>query len=73
VLYPPPLPAFFEMHFFTSIAKAMKGSGDDYELDDNEDYEELSEPEEVQNDDVRIWLDGSLSGGEITAPWDFTV
>ena len=37
----------------------MQGSGDDYELDDDDDdYEELSEPEEVQNDQVKIWLDG---------------
>jgi len=36
------------MHYITSIAKAMKGSGDDYELDDDDDdYEELSELEEV--------------------------
>ena len=48
VFYPPPLPAFLEMHYITSIAKAMKGSGDDCELDDDDDdYEELSELEEV--------------------------
>jgi hypothetical protein len=70
VLYPPPLPAFLQMHYFTSIAKAMKGSGDDYELDDDEDDEELSEPGDIQNDGVRIWIESSLSGGEITAPWD---
>jgi hypothetical protein len=30
----------------------MKDSGDDNELDDDDDdYEELSEPEEVQNDE----------------------
>jgi hypothetical protein len=51
------------MHYFTSISRAMKGSGDDSELDDDdEDYEELSELEEVQNEQVRIWFDGSLSG-----------
>jgi hypothetical protein len=34
------------MHYFTSISKAMKGGGDDCELDDDdEDYEELSEIE----------------------------
>jgi hypothetical protein len=33
----------------------MKGSGDGCELDDDdEDYDELSEPEEVQNEQVRI-------------------
>jgi hypothetical protein len=37
LLYPPPLPAFLEMHYFTSIAKAMKGSADDYEPDDDDD------------------------------------
>ncbi|KIM92275.1 hypothetical protein PILCRDRAFT_117680 [Piloderma croceum F 1598] len=48
VLYPPPHPAFLEMHYFTSISRAMKDSEDDCELDDNdENYEELSEPEEV--------------------------
>ena len=62
VLYPPPLPAFLQMHYFTSISKAMKGSGDDYELDDDEDDEELSEPGDIQNDEVRIWIDSSLSG-----------
>ncbi|KAF8812306.1 hypothetical protein BYT27DRAFT_7207720 [Phlegmacium glaucopus] len=73
VLYPPPLPAFLEMHYFTSIAKAMEGSGDNCELDDDdEDYEELSELEEVQNERVRIWLDGSLSGRETTSSSGFT-
>jgi hypothetical protein len=66
VLYPPPHPAFLEIHYFTSISRAMKGSGDDCELDDDDQgYEELSEPEEVQNEQVRIWLDGLLSGREI--------
>lgn len=38
MLFPPPLPTFLEMHYAASIAKAMKGGGDDYELDaDNED------------------------------------
>jgi len=75
VLYPPPHPAFLEMHYFTSIVRAMKGSGDDCELDDDddEDYEELSELEEVQNEQVRIWLDGLSSSREITSPLDFTV
>ena len=58
-LYPPPLPHFLRLHYSTSIANAMKGSADDHELDDDDDeYEELSEPEEVQNDQVKIWLDG---------------
>jgi hypothetical protein len=73
VLYPPPLPVFLEMHYFTSIAKAMKGGGDDYELDDDQDDEELSEPGDIQNDEVRIWIDSSLSGEEIMAPWDSMV
>ncbi|KIM81728.1 hypothetical protein PILCRDRAFT_37892, partial [Piloderma croceum F 1598] len=34
VLYPPPHPSFLEMHYFTSIAKAMKGDAGNYELDD---------------------------------------
>lgn len=73
VLYPPPLPAFLEMHYWSSISKAMKGSGDDCELDDDdEDFEELSELKEIQNERVRIWLDGSLSGREITSSLDFT-
>jgi hypothetical protein len=48
----------------------MKGSRHDCELDDDdEDYEELSEPEAVQNEQTRIWLDGSyvvvgLEGGK---------
>ena len=45
LLYPPPHPAFLEMHYFTSISKAMKGSEDNCELDDDDDYEELSEIE----------------------------
>jgi hypothetical protein len=50
VLYPPPHPAFLEMHYFSSISRAMKGGGDDCELDDgDEDYEELSDQEEVEN------------------------
>jgi hypothetical protein len=48
----------------------MKGGGDDCELDDD-DEEELSELEEVQNEQVRIWLDGSSSGREITSSLDF--
>lgn len=47
ILFPPPLPAFLEIHYFLSIAKAMKGGGGDYELDgDGDDYQELCEPEE---------------------------
>jgi len=73
VLYPPPLPGFLQMHFFTSIAKAMTGSGDDRELDDDDDdYEELSELEEVRNEEVRIYLDGLSSGREIPSLFDFT-
>jgi hypothetical protein len=58
------------MHYITSIANAMKGSGDDYELDvdDYEDYGGPSELEEIQNEQVRIWLDG-LSPG--TSSFDF--
>ena len=60
VLYPPPHPVFLEMHYFTSISRAMQGSVHDCALDDDdEDYEELSEPEAVQNEQARIWLDGS--------------
>jgi hypothetical protein len=65
VLYPPPFPAFLEMHYCIFIAKAMKGSGDDYELDDDDDdCEELPELEGAQNEQVIIWLDGSSSGRE---------
>lgn len=73
VLYPPPHAVFLEMHYHTSIAMAMKANGDDYEPDGDDDYEKLSEPEEVQNEAVRIRLDGSLSGKEVTASRDFTV
>ena len=39
-------------HYLTSSSNAMK---EDYELeDDDNDYEELSEPEEVSNEQVRI-------------------
>jgi len=56
LLHPPPHPAFLEMHYFTSISKAMKGGGDDCELDDDdEDYEELSE---IEGDYVVIGLYG---------------
>ena len=46
VLYPPPLPAFLEMHYLTSIANAMKGSrelddDDELDVDDDDDYEGL--------------------------------
>jgi hypothetical protein len=47
VLYPPPHPSFLEMHYFTSIVKALKGGTGDYEHDDDDDEEELSEPAEV--------------------------
>jgi len=68
-LYPPPHPTFLKLHYSTSIAKHMKGNGDDYELDDDDDdYEELSEPEGVRNENVKIWrLDSSFSSGEITS------
>jgi hypothetical protein len=73
VKYPPPLPALLEMHYQTSIAKAMEANGGDYELyDDDYDDEELSEPEEVRNEAVRIWIDSTLSNTEITAPLDIT-
>jgi hypothetical protein len=79
VLYPPPHSEFLETHYSTSISRAMKGDGDDRELDDDdddyeelEDYEELSEPEECQNEKVRIWLHDSLSGSEIMSSLDFT-
>ena len=57
---------------------AMKGNGDHYELDDNdEDYEEqdeeLSKPEEAANEKVRIWLHDLLSGRDITSSLDFMV
>ena len=59
---------------------AMKGNGDHYELDDNdEDYEEqdeeISEPlaEEAANEKVRIWLHDLLSGRDITSSLDFMV
>jgi hypothetical protein len=56
------------MHYFTSIANAMKGGAGDYELDDDdEEEEELSEPAEVRDEDVRIWLDSSSYGREITS------
>ena len=50
----------------------MKANRDDYELDDeDEDYEELSEPEEAPNEKVRTWLHNSLSGRDVTSPLDF--
>ncbi|KAF5386188.1 hypothetical protein D9615_002388 [Tricholomella constricta] len=72
ILFPPPHSSFLEMHYVTSIANSMKGGGIDYRLEDDEDdEEELSEPEEVHNEDVRIWLEKSISScGEITAPHD---
>ena len=45
-----------------NFSKAMKGSGNDCELDDDDEgYEELSDPEEVQNEKARSWPEGSLS------------
>ena len=80
LLLPPPSYEFLHMHYSTSITMAMKGNGDHYELDDNdEDYEEqdeeLSEPlaEEAANEKVRIWLHDSLSGRDITSSLDFMV
>ena len=68
VLYPPPHPSFLEIHSFTSIAKAMKGSAGNYELDDDDDAnEELSKPMEVQNEQVRIWLDSLSYSREIAS------
>ena len=50
-LLPSPHPTLLEMQHFTSISRGMKGSRDDYELvDGDDDYEELSEPEDVQDD-----------------------
>jgi hypothetical protein len=60
------------MHYQTSIAKAMKVNGGDYELYDDNEEEELSEPEEVRNEAVRIWIDSTLSNTEITTPLDIT-
>jgi len=52
-LYPHPHPTFLRLHYLTSISKAMKGSWEDHELDDDdEDYEELSEPEGVENENL---------------------
>ena len=46
----------------------MKGGSGDYELDDdNNNNEELSEPLEVRNEEVRIWLDSLSYGREITS------
>ena len=61
------------MHYFTSISRSMKGSADNSELiddDDDNDYEELSEPEEVQNKKVEVWLHSSKG---IISSMDFTV
>ena len=70
-LFPPPHPLFLNMHYSTSIAKAMKARGDDDELDDDEDYEgpDSFEVEEVQDEQVRVWL-GDLSP---STSYDLTV
>ena len=48
MLYPPPHPTFLEMHYCTSISRAMEASGDNREPDDDDDdNEDLSDPEEV--------------------------
>ena len=47
VLFPPPLPTFLEMHYAASIAKAMKGGGDDYELDAENEDEDTCELEDT--------------------------
>jgi hypothetical protein len=53
------------MHYVTSIAKSMEAGGIDYRLeDDEEDEGELSESEEVHNEDVRIWLERSMREGD---------
>jgi len=44
VLYPPLHPFFLEMHYCTSISRAMKGSRD---CENGEDYKEYLELEEV--------------------------
>ena len=51
----------------------MKASGDDHELDDDDNDEELAEPVEVRNERVQIWLDTSLSSTEIKSVFDSTV
>ena len=51
-LFPPPLFQLLKKHYLTSSSNAMK---EDYELEnDDDDYEELSEPEEDSNEQVRI-------------------
>ena len=71
-LFPPPHHELLHMHYSTSITRAMKANRDDYEPDDeDEDYEELSEPEEAPNEKVRTWLHNSLSGRDVTSPLDF--
>lgn len=55
-LYPPPHPELLGLHFVTSVSKAMKASGDDHELDDDDNDEELAEPVEVRNERVQYGL-----------------
>ena len=49
----------------------MKANGDDDLDDDDEDYEELSNPQETPNEKVRIWLDNTFSGRDIMSSLDF--
>jgi len=60
-----PHPDFLKLHYSTSISKAMKANGDDYELDD----EELSELKGVANEKVRIWLASSFPSGGVMSSW----
>jgi hypothetical protein len=51
LLYPPPHPAFLEMHYFTSISKAIKGSRDDHKLDDDNDGDDDDDEEEEEEEE----------------------
>jgi hypothetical protein len=43
------------MHYATAIGNAMKASSGDHELDfGNEDYEDSSEPEEIQIEETQM-------------------
>lgn len=54
----------------------MKASAGDYILENDDDYdeEELSEPEEIYHEDVKIWRENTMlssaNSGEITALYD---
>jgi hypothetical protein len=64
VLYPHPHFNILEMHYFTSISRAMKGRMDDSRLDDDDDDDDDDDEEEEEEDLHLSSLSKCLSLGQ---------